>query len=116
MTSMITARVDSEKRLAAEKVFNEVGLTTSAAVNVFICAVAATGGIPFAIGNRSVTAAWQPNAGMNAITDDDQESRFRARRAQEFRRLVESLPKSGRTVPYKFSRDDANYRETRYSK
>ena len=40
MTTMITARVDSAKRKAAEKVFSEVGLTTSGAVNLFICAVA----------------------------------------------------------------------------
>lgn len=50
MTSMITARVDSEKRKKAEKVFSEVGLTTSGAVNLFICAVAMSGGIPFPVG------------------------------------------------------------------
>ena len=50
MTSMITARVDSDKRKKAEKVFSEVGLTTSGAVNLFICAVAMYGGIPFPVG------------------------------------------------------------------
>ena len=49
MTSMITARVDAQKRKVAEKVFSEVGLSTSAAVNIFICAVAMNGGIPFKI-------------------------------------------------------------------
>ena len=49
MTSMITARVDAAKRKTAEKVFSEVGLTTSGAVNLFICAVAMTGGIPFPV-------------------------------------------------------------------
>ena len=49
MTSMITARVDSDKRKAAEMIFSEVGLTTSAAVNLFICAGAMSGGIPFHI-------------------------------------------------------------------
>ena len=49
MTSMITARVDAEKRKSAEKVFSEVGLTTSGAINLFICAVAMTGGIPFPV-------------------------------------------------------------------
>lgn len=53
MTSMITARVDTEKRKAAERVFSEVGLTTSAAVNLFICAVAMNGGIPFRIGVKN---------------------------------------------------------------
>jgi len=52
VTSLITARVDARKRKAAEKVFSEVGLTTSAAVNLFICAVAMHGGIPFQIGVR----------------------------------------------------------------
>jgi len=57
MTSMITARVDAQKRKAAEKVFSEVGLTTSAAVNLFICAVAMHGGIPFQIGVRMAQPA-----------------------------------------------------------
>ena len=50
MTTMITARVDADKRKKAEKVFSEVGLTTSGAVNLFICAVAMSGGIPFPVG------------------------------------------------------------------
>lgn len=49
MTSMITARVDSAKRKTAEKIFSEVGLTTSGAINLFICSVAMTGGIPFPV-------------------------------------------------------------------
>ena len=53
MTAMITARVDAEKRKTAEKIFSEVGLTTSAAVNLFICAVAMNGGIPFKIGVKN---------------------------------------------------------------
>ena len=40
MTSTITARVDADKRKAAEKVFGDIWLTTSGAVNLFICAVA----------------------------------------------------------------------------
>jgi len=60
MTSMITARVDSEKRTRAEKVFDEVGLTTSAAVNLFICAVAMSGGIPFPIGVRNAVSCSEP--------------------------------------------------------
>lgn len=57
MTTMITARVDSQKCKTAEKVFSEVGLTTSATVNLFICAVAMHGGIPFQIGVKPVTAS-----------------------------------------------------------
>ena len=62
MSSMITARVDTEKRKTAEKVFSEVGLTTSAAVNLFICAVAMHGGIPFKIGVKNgVEGGWNPH-------------------------------------------------------
>ena len=50
MTSMLTARVDSEKRKIAEKVFSEIGLSTSAAIKLYICAVAMNGGIPFPVG------------------------------------------------------------------
>ena len=39
MTSMLTARVDFQKRSQAEKVFPAVGLTTFGVVNLFICAV-----------------------------------------------------------------------------
>lgn len=117
MTTMITARVDSEKRKAAEKVFDEVGLTTSAAVNIFICAVAASGGIPFAVGNQMMAAGMSRwNGNVRTFAEDDEESKFRARRASEFRRLIESLPKSGRNAPYQFSRDDANFRESRSAK
>ena len=54
MTAMITARVDAEKKKGGlKKIFSEVGLTTSAAVNLFICAVAMNGGIPFKIGVKN---------------------------------------------------------------
>ena len=52
MTSTITARVDAEKRRMAEEVFSQVGMTTSGAVNLFICAVALNKGIPFPITTR----------------------------------------------------------------
>ncbi len=55
MTSVLTARVDAGKRASAERVFSEVGLSTSAAVNLFICTVAMTGGIPFMITARPET-------------------------------------------------------------
>ena len=55
MTSIITARVDAQKRKVAEKVFDDIGLTTSGAVNLFICAVAMSGGIPFPVGSSSMS-------------------------------------------------------------
>ena len=65
MTSMLTARVDSEKRSLAEKVFSEVGLTTSGAVNLFICAVALHGGIPFPIGLQKNESIKTKTYGLN---------------------------------------------------
>ena len=59
MTSIVTARVDSEKRKAAERIFSEVGITTSGAINLFICAVALNGGIPFSIGVREAGSTQQ---------------------------------------------------------
>ncbi len=71
MTSMITARVDADKRKSAEKVFSEVGLTMSGAVNLFICAVAMTGGIPFpvtTVRTRGHAAEpMQPQAGRGGV-------------------------------------------------
>ena len=71
MTSTITARVDADKRKAAEKVFGDIGLTTSGAVNLFICAVAMSGGIPFTVTPSGETVyRWRmdggksPNAGL----------------------------------------------------
>ncbi|MDO5012878.1 MAG: type II toxin-antitoxin system RelB/DinJ family antitoxin [Pseudomonadota bacterium] len=63
MTSMITARVDAAKRKAAEKVFDDIGITTSGAVNLFICAVAMNGGIPFPVGSprMSTPQSWHTN-------------------------------------------------------
>lgn len=56
MTSVITARVDAKKRKVAEKVFDDIGITTSGAVNLFICAVAMSGGIPFPVGSSRMSA------------------------------------------------------------
>ena len=36
MTTTITARVDSEKKRQAEEIFNDIGMTLSGAINVFI--------------------------------------------------------------------------------
>ena len=64
MTSTITAYVDADKRKVAEKVFGNVGLTTSGAVNLFICAVAMSGGIPFAVhSSDKTTHFWRMDDG-----------------------------------------------------
>lgn len=49
MTTTITARVDSEKKRQAEEIFNDIGMTLSGAINVFINEVVMYHGILFNI-------------------------------------------------------------------
>ena len=83
MTSTITARVDADKRKSAEKVFSEVGLTTSGAVNLFICAVAMTGGIPFPVTTARLPAhiaePTRPQADRGGIKIGLADNRFQFR-------------------------------------
>ena len=53
MTTTITARVDSEKKRKAEAIFNDIGMTLSGAINVFINEVVMYQGIPFNLRRRS---------------------------------------------------------------
>ena len=52
MTATITARVDSEKKREAEAIFNDIGMTLSGAINVFINEVVMYQGIPFQLRRR----------------------------------------------------------------
>ena len=52
MTATITARVDSEKKREAEAIFNDIGMTLSGAINVFINEVVMCQGIPFQLRRR----------------------------------------------------------------
>lgn len=65
MTTTITARVDSEKKRAAEAIFNDIGMTLSGAINVFINEVVMYQGIPFQLRRRPVAASR-----MEAIMDE----------------------------------------------
>ena len=57
MTTTITARVDSEKKRAAEAIFNDIGMTLSGAINVFINEVVMYQGIPFQLRRRPSAAS-----------------------------------------------------------
>lgn len=57
MTTTITARVDSEKKRAAEAIFNDIGMTLSGAINVFINEVVMYQGIPFQLRRRPAAAS-----------------------------------------------------------
>ena len=65
MTATITARVDSEKKRAAEAIFNDIGMTLSGAINVFINEVVMYQGIPFQLRRRPSVASR-----MEAIMDE----------------------------------------------
>lgn len=43
----IQANVDPNLALEADNIFSDIGLTTTAAINIFLKKVVATGGIPF---------------------------------------------------------------------
>ena len=68
MTTTITARVDSEKKRQAEEIFNDIGMTLSGAINVFINEVVMYQGIPFSL-RRRVAA----NRSLEAVMDETDE-------------------------------------------
>lgn len=55
-TTTITARIDSEKKIAAEEILNDLGMTLSGAINVFFNAVIVNQGIPFPVGRKGLNA------------------------------------------------------------
>ena len=65
MTATITARVDSEKKREAEAIFNDIGMTLSGAINVFINEVVMCQGIPFQLRRRPFGAN-----SLDAIMDE----------------------------------------------
>jgi addiction module RelB/DinJ family antitoxin len=46
-TTLLRARVDSHRKLRAEKILSRYGLTPAQAINVFYAKVAETDGLPF---------------------------------------------------------------------
>ena len=65
MTSTITARIDSAKKQEAEEIFQDLGMTFSGAINVFVNEVVRYQGIPFSLRRRTI-----PDARMEAILDE----------------------------------------------
>jgi DNA-damage-inducible protein J len=53
MTTTITARVDTDKKRQAEEIFDDIGLTLSGAINIFINEVVMYQGIPFNLRRRA---------------------------------------------------------------
>ena len=68
MTTTITARVDSDKKRQAEEIFNDIGMTLSGAINVFINEVVMFQGIPFILRRRPVA-----KHSIEAIMDETDE-------------------------------------------
>ena len=96
MTVTITARVDSEKKRQAEEIFNDIGMTLSGAINVFINEVVMYQGIPFSLRRRPVA-----NRNLETIMGETDEhcrsSHKRLSHAQVFGRAREAA-NAGRTV------------------
>ena len=65
MTATITARVDSDKKRQAEEIFDDLGMTLSGAISVFINEVVQYQGIPFNIRRRPMA-----NSRMEQIMDE----------------------------------------------
>lgn len=68
MTATITARVDSQKKQEAEAIFQDLGMTFSGAINIFINEVVRYQGIPFSLRRRPTS-----DARMEAILDETDE-------------------------------------------
>jgi len=49
---MITVNVDKETKEKANKIFNDLGLNMSTAINIYLRAVIKNNGIPFEITNK----------------------------------------------------------------
>jgi DNA-damage-inducible protein J len=67
MNNTITVRVDTSTKENANKVFKEVGIDMSTAINMFLKQVIMTNGIPFMI-----TAAKPNETTLNAIKQIEQ--------------------------------------------
>ena len=96
MTVTITARVDSERKRQAEEIFNDIGMTLSGAINVFINEVVMYQGIPFSLRRRPAA-----NRNLEAIMDETDEycrsSHERLSHAQVFGHARE-IANAGRRV------------------
>lgn len=66
-TTNINVRVDSELKQKAEKLFNDLGLSMSSAINMFLHSAIMHDGIPFEIKRK------MPNAETRAALDEYEE-------------------------------------------
>ncbi len=54
-TASINMRIDPEFKKKVEKMFNELGLTTTEAINIFLHQSLIQGGLPFDVRNNNIT-------------------------------------------------------------
>jgi DNA-damage-inducible protein J len=79
-TAMITTRVDPDLKADAEKVLNKLGISTTAAINLFLSQVRLRKGLPFdvKIPNKTTLKAMQDaEEGRNLTECEDAEDMFR---------------------------------------
>ncbi len=77
LNSMVRARVESDLKNDVEKIFSQIGINTSQAINIFLKKVKAEGGIPFElkVPNKNTLKAMEEAKNMEGdiITLEDLE-------------------------------------------
>jgi len=71
-TAILRARVDSDKVIAAERVFSKLGISVGEAINLFLGQVCIQKGIPFALTTR-------PHLDLSNATLEEIEERYAER-------------------------------------
>ncbi|MDR3189728.1 MAG: type II toxin-antitoxin system RelB/DinJ family antitoxin [Lactobacillaceae bacterium] len=65
----LNVKIDSELKTLVDNMFENMGITTSAAINMFFKRVAATGQLPFTpqVNNETMLAIQNINSGVNLV-------------------------------------------------
>ena len=88
-TTNLNIRTDKEIKLAAEKIFEELGLNMTTAVNMFLRQTIRENGIPFSL----KLEADHDNTTPIEMTDDEKIDFVAARVLKQYRRAFEELAK-----------------------
>jgi len=88
-SAILRARVDSEKKTAAERVFSRLGISLGDAINLFLGQVGIQKGIPFALTTR-------PHLDLNNAGIEEIEQRYAERipNAETYAALKENTGKA----------------------
>ena len=67
----VTARIDEETKREAEKIFRELGIPMSSAINAFLRAVVRNRGIPFELKVEGVVPPFPYEGGLARVRDEE---------------------------------------------